>query len=333
MSSVLIRGDGVAARCCAHLLIQAGVEVVLEPVDRPRLPVIMLNHRALALIRDIFGDPNLFRDAPRIHKRIVAWGRDAKPLALDHSAIVVSEEILLENLSPKIAANSPAHIAPKWTIFALRPLPAPTEEHRCGSRVASAMPVSLAPDAEPGVCWIESLEDGWLFLIPNAPRCAWLLAVGNQPETLVPRSRVIAKQIAQANPAVGQFRAYPRIVSPLSGQNWLACGTAAMAFDPLCGDGTAHAIREAILASAVVRAALKQPDHEGLQAHYDARLVAGFRRHLMLCAEYYRSGGTGEWWRSELQSIEQGLAWCDRKLEAHGEFRYRLTDFELHALA
>ncbi len=27
-----------------------------------------------------------------------------------------------------------------------------------------------------------------------------------------------------------------------------------MAFDPICGDGTAHAIREAILAAAVIRA-------------------------------------------------------------------------------
>ena len=105
-----------------------------------------------------------------------------------------------------------------------------------------------------------------------------------------------------------------------------------MAFDPLCGDGTAHAIREAILASAVIQAVARERVGDGLLAHYEARLTAGFRRHLALCDEFYRSGACGPWWRAELQSIQDGLAWCDQKLNIHGEFRYRLAGFELHAL-
>jgi hypothetical protein len=241
----------------------------------------------------------------------------------------VSEETLLETLGSVAAGDARALIPPDWTIFASRPLPEPAEEHRFGSRIASALPVSLKENSEPGACWIESLENGWLFLIPHAPRCAWLLAVGSNPPALLSTSRVVAPQTGQANAAAGKFPAYPRIVSPLAGENWLACGTAAMAFDPLCGDGTAHAIREAILAAAVIRAAAKQPD---VRAHYGARLTAGFRRHLTLCAEYYRTGGAGKWWQAELQSIEHGLAWCDRELADHGEFRYRLADFELQTL-
>ena len=328
---IVIRGDGVAAYCCAYLLGKAGLEVVLEPVDRPRLPAIMLSDHALALIRDIFDQNDLFRDAPQIRKRMVAWGADSTLLALEHSAVVVSEELLLRALRPSLALPD-SSVATEWTVFASRPLPTPAVEHPFGSRMASAVAVSLQDGSEPETCWIESLENGWLFLIPNAPGSAWLLAVGSAPDALLAASRVIREQIAQAHSGAGQFPAYPRIVSPLSGDGWLACGTAAMAFDPLCGDGTAHAVREAILASAVIRAVTQNGPNDDVLAHYEARLTAGFRRHLALCREFYTSGASGPWWRGELDAIQQGVAWCDRRLNAHGEFRYQLRDFELHAL-
>jgi hypothetical protein len=126
LAGILIRGDGVAAYCCAHLLGKAGLGVALEPVDRPRLPIIMLGHHALAFIRDIFDRPDLFRDAPHIRKRMVSWGPDAQVLAVDHSAVVVSEEMLLRELRPRLSSSDAAS---DWTIYASRPLPAPAVEH------------------------------------------------------------------------------------------------------------------------------------------------------------------------------------------------------------
>ena len=329
---MVIRGDGVAAYCCAYLLGKAGLEVRLEPVDRPRLPAIMLSDHALALIRDIFDRPDLFREAHRILKRMVAWGPDSTPLALDHSAVVVSEEQLFGELRPGVALQESDVDKSGWTVFASRPLPALAEEHPFGSRMASATTVSLQDGSMTATCWIESLENGWLFLIPNAPESAWLLAVGSSPDALLDESRVIREQIKQTHAGNARaFPAYPRIVAPLCGDRWLACGTAAMAFDPLCGDGTAHAVREAILASAVIRAVSGDGPHDSILAHYEARLTAGFRRHLELCREFYTSGG-GPWWRRELELIQQGMAWCDNRLSLHGEFRYQLRDFELHAL-
>jgi 2-polyprenyl-6-methoxyphenol hydroxylase-like FAD-dependent oxidoreductase len=327
MNQIAIRGDGVAASCCAYLLGKAGLSVTLHPLDRPRLPAILLGDHALALIRDIFQRGDLFQDAPQIRKRMVAWGANSNVLTLEHSAVVVSEERLLKELSRDLALKDP-NCAPDWTIYASRPLPAPVEEHPFGSRMASAVPVNLRDNSDPTTCWIESLEDGWLFLIPTAPQTAWLLAVGNAPSELLTASRVIREQMADAQPEGRKFPAYPRIISPLCAEGWLASGTAAMAFDPLCGDGTAHAIREAILASAVIRAAA----NDDVLAHYQARLTAGFRRHLALCQGFYSSGGDGPWWRRELDSIQQGISWCDRKLAGHGDFRYQLRDFELHPL-
>jgi len=325
--NVLIRGDGVAAYCCAYLLTKAGFPVHLERVDRPRLPVILLGDQSLALIRDIFDQPALLADAPRIRKRVVAWGPKPTPLMVEHSAVVVSEESLLERIRPSLnAPGNPIQEAP-WTIFAARPLPAPATDHSFGSRTASAVPVTMQPGSDPAACWIESLDDGWLFLVPG-----WLLSVGAPAETLLATSRVVPTQIESFAKASGEFPVYPRLTSPLCAPGWLACGTAAMAFDPICGDGTAHAVREAILASAVIRALAGGGSLDHLLEHYEARLTAGFRRHLALCRPFYLSGGAGALWTSELDAIERGIQWSDAKLGAHANFRYQLRGFELEAV-
>jgi hypothetical protein len=316
---VIIRGDGVAAYCCAHLLGKAGFPIDLQAVDRLRLPVILLSDQALALIRDIFDQPGLFADRPRITKRIVAWGPDAAPHAVEHSAVLVSEELLLESIRPQ-RVGQPENGAGQWTIFASPPLPAGTTQHCFGSRMASAAPVTLKENSDPGACWIESLGDGWLFLVAG-----WLLAVGAPAETLLGRSTVIAREIAEVGEKSGEFPAYPRMCSPLGAPGWLACGTAAMAFDPICGDGTAHAIREAILATAVIRAVANGGAPDDLLSHYEARLTAGFLRHLKLCGQFYASG-------SELDAIHRGIQWADAKLRAHASFRYQLRGFELEAV-
>jgi hypothetical protein len=331
MMRVVICGDGVAAYCCAHLLSKAGFSVDLEPVNRSRLPVILLGDQALALIRDVFDEPDLFKAAPRVCKRTVAWGLDSQPRTLEHSAVAVSEEVLLESVRPKLAEN-PDHADARWTILAARPLPGPAVEHPFGSRMATVATVELRVEADSSACAIESLEDGWLFLIPNAPRSGWLLATGGPLESLLSRSQVVARVISSHSAPSGEFPAYPRIVSPLGGPNWLACGTAAMAFDPICGDGTAHAIREAVLASAVIRAVANAGDTGDLLGHYEARLTAGFHRHLTLCREFYQSGGTGAFWASELAAIDDGVQWSDRKLGEHPSFRYQLRGFELEAV-
>ena len=325
--SVLIRGDGVAAYCCAHLLANAGFRVSMERPDRPRVPAIMLSDAALALIRDVFGQPSLFAALPRIARRVVKWGEAAGPVSLPHSAVVVSETFLLESLAPVFETD--AGSAPAFTVYTSRPLPAAATEHRFGSRHAAAAQVALRDPADLSGCWIESLENGWLFLIPNAAQSTWLLAVGGPLESLLESSRVIAPRVNLLGGRSGEFATCPRILSPLCGDGWLACGTVAMAFDPICGDGTAQAVREAILAAAVVRGIAAGGDAAGLFSHYEMRLTAAMLRHLTLCADFYRTGGKSSWWQAELQSLEAGYRWCAEKVAGAGEPRYQLRDFVL----
>ena len=333
MGGVTIRGYSAAAWCCAHLLSKAGFEPALELSSRARLPAIMLSEAALTLLRDVFERPDLYRRAHRISRRVVQWGPVAEVSTFEHHAIVVSEAELLSELeeSPQ-APGWPKKHSSDFTIFASRPLPDGSEEHCFGSRTAFAAPVRLKDSRDSASCWIESLDDGWLFLIPNAVESGWLLSVGCSPEALEERSRLIAARVASLGEPAGEFSASPRIASPLCGSGWLACGTAGLAFDPICGDGTAHAVREAILAAAVVKAISGGEDEAQLLRHYEARLVAGFQRHLMTSMDFYRSGNSGPWWDQELALAGRGLEWCAGRANDLGPFRYRLSGFELHSI-
>jgi hypothetical protein len=330
-TSVLIRGDGVAARCCTHLLSRFGFSCATASgpaqAARPapvRPPALLLSRAALDLLRDVFDQPDLLSDLAPVRSRIVQWGSQPTPLVLEHAGVVVSQDELLDRLG-NAGSGEPA-ADPDWTIFASDPLPESSMSHRFGERDASVSPVALAESADRLSCWIESLEDGWLFLIGGGHGQGWLLSVG-EPE--LGASSLVARQIACCADPVGHFAAGPRILSPICGPGWLACGGAAMAFDPLCGDGAAHAVREAILACAVIRASARGEDPAPLLDHYAARLAAGFERHLSICLQYYCSGGRGGWWNAQSAATRCGMDWCSRKMVELLPFRYRLTGYDL----
>ena len=331
--AIVLRGDGIAALTCGYLLQSAGFGVSIEHAPRAYVPALMLSASSQALFRDVLDLRDAFSSLPRIQKRMVKWGSQTEPVAVPHSAVIASEQFLLEMVAPKVFhADADSDEAADWTIISSRPLPESVIECGFGSQIATVTSLQLEKNSDPTACWIESLEDGWLFLMPDAPGSGWLISVGGPLDAHLKSSTMIAGQIQGLGDRSREFPSYPRITWPLCGPHWLACGTAALAFDPLCGDGTGHAIREAILASAVVRAAAQGTNVNALRTHYQARLVAGFKRHLAVCLEFYQSGGRGPWWDSILESLQNGLKWCDRQLSDAGEFQYRLRGLDLEEI-
>jgi hypothetical protein len=325
-----IRGSGVAASCCAHLLEAAGFRVFLSESQRPRIPAILVSEAAQALLRDVYGRTDLFEGLFHIDRRIVAWEPESPPVTLPHQAVVISEEALLERLRSTPGENAPADAA-DWTVYTSRSLPSLVEQHRFGSRTASLVPVDLR-DSGPPACWIEALECGWLFLIPNSSVSGWLVSIGSPHDVLLAESRLIADRVAVSGLSGASFAAYPAIVDPVCAPGWLACGAAALSFDPICGDGTGNAVREAILASAVIRAAVAGDNVDRLLSHYRSRLTAGFTRHLELCRGFYISGNRGPWWEQEIAGLDEGIEWCRQANGAGNVFHYRLNGFELRAV-
>jgi len=289
----------------------------------------MIGRRTQSILEDIFENKSLFDDLPQIRKRIVSWGVESTPSVFAHDAAVVSERDLLSRIlsqSPLEEQISAAHA--DWVIFAGGFFSGPIIEHEFGSRSAVVSSVTVRSDSEVDACWIESLPSGWLVLLPLERGRGCLLSVGGLPQDLLAMSRVVAAQIASTEQRLGAFACAPRIAQPLCGAGWLACGTSAVGFDPLCGDGAGNAAREAILASAVINAA-RSREAEALLIHYGGRLLAGFKRHLEICYDFYRQGRCGPWWDQEIESLRRGLKWCADQLAEAPAFRYRLKGFVL----
>jgi 2-polyprenyl-6-methoxyphenol hydroxylase-like FAD-dependent oxidoreductase len=338
---VNISGAGIAACCSAHLLTQQGFSVGLQRASHVRSTRLLLSEQTQSLFREIFAAPHLFAGAPRIRRRIVAWGENAQPLELPHSGIVLSEQDLLSDLWQRVAVAtpvpSPAGAAEAtWTINSAHKSGSPKESQGFGARQASTTKVELAEQAPQDCCWVESLPDGWLFLLPYGQGHAMLISTGYSPDGLVEQSRLIVRHIATLEDAAApahQFPAYSQILPELCGPLWLACGSAAMSFDPLCGEGAGHALRQALLAAAVIRGAAKGYSVETLVAHYNTRLMQGFLRHLQVCLPFYQRGGHSEFWEMEAAALKSGIAWMQSRLQNQPPARYRLVGYELEPSA
>ncbi|OYZ27034.1 MAG: hypothetical protein B7Y31_13480, partial [Novosphingobium sp. 16-62-11] len=198
-----------------------------------------------------------------------------------------------------------------------------------GERLSSTARVTLKADAPPQTCWIEAVDAGWLFLIPDGFGQAWLLAVGGAPDVLAHDAPLIAPLIDAIEPSGGQFDTSPRMLAQLAGDGWLACGTAAIAFDPICGDGTAQAVREGILASAVIAALARGEDAGTLATHYHSLLLASLRRHLQLSLPFYANGGAGPWWHEQYAAAREGYDRTTALLAKLPEPRFALNGFDL----
>ena len=330
-SRIAIHGPGIAACCCATLLSEQQATIVPVETSRSRLPAVLISDGTQALLREIFQNENLFEGLPRIRKRVVAWN-GAKPEVFPHSAVIVGEQAIGERLRvPIAAATSDRPDGAEWNIFTSKGSDELAPEMRFGSRVAGVMEVTLRESAERDACWAESVESGWLFLIATGTGEGSLICTGGEPASLLQGSRLVSEQIEMLNgePGAAQFAAYPRTLSKLHGRDWIACGTAAMSFDPLSGEGTGAAVRESILAAATVRAILRGDNADQVLAEFSLRMRLGFLRHLEMCRTFYQVKSKDAFWGRELAMLDDGISWVRKEIGEQPAPQYKLVDFDL----
>jgi hypothetical protein len=320
---VHIEGEGVAAACCARLFCESeqpfssSRPFSSSGITRPKLGAVLLSRQTVALLAGIFPSTDLVSVGHPIQKRVVAWGQAVEPITLPHSALVISEADLLTRLWAQVPtpAQSPASGWKFLSSGASSP-----QQQAFGTRLASVARAVLKRDADQSACWIESADSGWLFLLPRGGNeAATLIAVGETPGALLSQSRIIAGLIDILDGPAAEFPAYPRIAVPLCGSGWLACGAAAIGFDPLCGEGTGNAARQAYLATALIAAVRAGEPLEDLLAHYTSRQMNGFLRHLQICLGFYQSGGSGAFWKSETAMLQHGIEWAGEALRKHAK--------------
>src|SRR5262245_31894438 len=138
-----VRGDGVAALTCSYLLQNAGVDVAIQRNTRTHLPALMVSASSQALFCDILNAQEAFSILPRIETRVVKWGPSATAIALPHSAVVVSEELLQHRIAKLVRFNCESNDALDYTIISCRDLSQGSVEHAFGDRMAAIVPVKL----------------------------------------------------------------------------------------------------------------------------------------------------------------------------------------------
>ena len=203
---VHIEGEGVAAACCAQLFSESGQPLASSRVVRPKLGAVLLSRQTVALLAGIFPLADLVSVGHPIQKRVVAWGQAAEPITLPHSALVISEADLLTRLWAQVPSAGSAS-AGGWKF--LSSAASSPQQQAFGTRVASVARAVLKRDADQSACWIESVDSGWLFLLPRGENeAATLIAVGETPGALLSQSRIIAGLIGAWK---GRRRSFPRI--------------------------------------------------------------------------------------------------------------------------
>lgn len=287
---VRVTGDGVAGWVLTILLQRAGLRVELVPTPRKLLPTLLLPASTVQLFRDVLAAPNFLEASPRVTQRLVRWG-DGVTQTFEHDGLVVQEEHLLAELA-KLASPSIALVQPDFRIQAQGDISSET--------IRSAWQIDVEVPADFAACAMEAVSEGWLFLLPGTK----LLAVGDRPSQLLSQSHLIAPLLLSSGSAKGPFNVAPRLHSELSADKELRCGSAAATLDPISGGGTAYALREAILAAAVVRGIAEGGDALSLLAHYEDRVTASWDLHIKQARGFYANVSLGPWWEVQTRTFK-----------------------------
>lgn len=341
----LVQGGGPAGWSVAMLLRQRGWQVDLVSAPPGAGPVVLLNPATLHLLCDVWGWSlqtlaGRWATVQALTERLVAWQSQALASSAPPPANRVAQSALalpLATLTSAMAAKAERagvrNLAPgsadagayAWVIDATGRAGVPPEQlHRFGVRQARSVQVRLSPQAPAHCCVLEAVAGGWLFLIPQGQGTATLQAMVAEPgplhqaadhlRTLVKRSHHLGALLADWQAPVAHWAAMPSVRRELARPGWLAVGDAALAHDPISGEGIGTGLRTALLAAAVLEATHAGEPTAACLAHYQQRLHHAALAHVRRCLALYQEvqGPQGahqaSTWQADLAAMRAGLA-------------------------
>src|SRR5262249_33457163 len=170
--------------------------------------------------------------------------------------------------------------------------------------------------------------DGGCALLLVSPSAAASVATADQVAERVAGSTLRAA--ADDVVAIGRPAPIaPSLARSLHAPAGLGIGDAALALDPLRGDGAGFALRGALLAQAVLAAIERGEDRERCVGHYARRMRAVFAGHLRGCIAHYRAARHAAVWRRDIAAM---AALAGRMPGEAGAVDFRLAGPRLAAL-
>lgn len=172
----------------------------------------------------------------------------------------------------------------------------------------SAQAQSAAVSFADGWAWLAMTEEGKRYLqltfdvaSANLPPKAELSEFCTQRLSEIPEAEPFMRN---AQP-VGEPHARtstPILCEQCTGDNWIRVGDAAMAVDPLSGNGIFQAMSSALQAPAVINTLLKYPERKQLaQDFHQARVTALFYRFARIGRDFYqmeKNWSAGAFWQT-----------------------------------
>lgn len=311
VTRVQIAGSGIVALSITQLLSQSGIPYAIEPDNTKHQRSVLLSSQTVQLLSAIHRTDRFAQLGWPIQRRSVLWGDATEPVTVEHHGISISESRLSEELNSRLRASLKGTSglgSSDWLIETQLRTGSSDALTRYGERRTTFQTVHLRSSADAHCCFTESISTGWLFLLPTSSTEAALLCTGYQPEEVLAQSRLVAGQMERTSAFSTPVNSAPAMAHELTGPGLIRAGSAALRFDPLCGEGVGHAAREAYLAAAVLRAADRGETVQGLLEHYATRLQQAFLRHLLVCRSFYDVHRETAFWSSELEHLETGIA-------------------------
>ncbi|MFY0728171.1 tryptophan 7-halogenase [Pseudomonas sp. NFX15] len=183
---------------------------------------------------------------------------------------------------------------------------------------------------------VESLEDGWTWMARRADgQCYWQWTVDVASAELPGKAMLLdyCRQRRQASRLAEAFfageeeadlqlhaRSSTAILSPrVCGDNWIRVGDAAMAVDPLSGNGIFQSLSSALQAPAVINTLLCKPERAALaQRFHEQRVEQLFLRFARVGRDFYAD---------EQRWLDQPF-WQARRNWPDAEVAHAEADFE-----
>lgn len=339
MKVARIHGGGIAALAAARALSRLGWRLALGD-DPPPSHRVVLSARTVATLDSLFGDPALWHGTHRLRRRYVRWDGQRTAL-LPGDAYVVHSGRLAARMRASVArdaratrgtANGTLTIAARGTNGLQRV--------RWGERVMLVAETRLAAGADPDASWTEATPSGWIFVAPATARTALVQAMVPTPprdpaaalQALIAGARTIAPILDGAPREVRAVSGAPGLARELCGPGLIVAGEEALSVDPVSGEGSGYAAREAILAAAVADAVETGLDAEVAFDHYRARLEHALAAHLRTCLQVYTAPFDASW-SAERAACAAGSAALETAAAERRPFTLGLRGLRLAPLA
>jgi len=310
-------GAGIAGASAAMSLARLGWQVAMTGSPRRAGHVIALNSAARFILDRMWG-AELLANVPqqRLARRVILW-RDRTPQQIDDETVVVDAPALAGRMAAhaaaaKVAMSEGSCEPASWTVVATG-RSAPGEGTLTGGdRVAIAARVALAAAADADALLIEATPRGWTALLPAGGREGVVFACVPKPgvaphdalQESIADTHAARHSIAAVIGPCASFDAAPRFRLPP--QNSVAIvhvGDAALAFDPLSGDGAGVALRTAHLAASLAEAYARGTDLDALLEFHAYRLARAMSAHLRGLLRLYAQAPLGTSWSGELAAM------------------------------